>query len=273
MSAVTTAMFDFHIHTTLSCDGRCTTDEVCRKAIEIGLDAICFTEHMDLDPADPGYGFLNYGQYCQQVEEARRHYGAKLTIFKGIEIDYQSRFEDEIRDWLADKELDLVLGSVHYVDGAMLSEEMIGRRDLDKIYLLYLDEVRRSAESGLFGVIGHLDYIKKFTGDARYLDSNEQLRPALEKALRAVIASRAALEVSTKGLVAKSRDYRPSFNIVRLYKRLGGRMVTIGSDAHDCQVLGTGVAKLQRICEKIGLLVITSPSNPTFRPSPGRRAR
>jgi len=251
-------MMDFHVHTTLSCDGHCTTDEVCRRAIEIGLEAVCFTEHMDLDPADPGYGFLDYEQYCARIEESRRLYSAKLAVFKGIEVDYQSRFERTIRDWLADKDFDLVVGSVHYVDGEMLSERMVAKRELDEIYLSYLEQARRSADSGLFGAIGHLDYVKKFTGDASYLESREDLRPALEKALRAIVASGAALEVSTKGLVAKSRDYRPSLDVVRLYKRLGGRKVTIGSDAHDCYVLGTGVARLQRICEKMGLEVITS---------------
>ncbi len=250
---------DFHVHTTLSCDGHGTTDEVCARAIEIGLDAICFTEHMDFDPNDPGYGFLDYDLYCARVEKARQRYAGKLAIFKGIELDYQSRFENTIRDWLADKDFDLALGSVHYVDGVMLSEEMIVERNWEGIYLAYLEEVRLSARSGLFDAIGHLDYVKKFTGDASYLHSNQRLRPALEEALRAIIAGGAALEVSTKGLVGKSRDYRPSLDIVRHYRHLGGRNVTIGSDAHDCEVLGTGVARLQRICEKMGLQVAATP--------------
>ncbi len=261
-------MFDFHIHTTLSCDGHCTTDEVCRKASEIGLDAICFTEHMDFDPADPGYGFLDYEEYCARFEEARRRHAGKLAIFKGIEIDYQSHLEHEIREWLAHKDFDLALGSVHYVNGRMLSDEMVAEGVLYQIYLAYLEEVRLSAESGLFGAIGHLDYVKKFTGDASYLHSSERLRPALERALSAIIASGAALEISTKGLVAKSRDYRPSLNVVRLYRRLGGRKVTIGSDAHDCQVLGTGVARLRRICDKMSLRVICTPTDlPSQRPA------
>jgi histidinol-phosphatase (PHP family) len=260
VAAVAMTMVDFHIHTTLSCDGHCTVDEICRKAIEIGLRAICFTEHLDLDPADPGYGFLDYEEYGARLEEARQRYAGSLTILKGIEADYQSRFEDRVREWLIGKELDLVIGSVHYVDGTMLSEEMLAGRDLDEVYLHYLEEVRLSAESGLFGAIGHLDYIKKFTGDASYLDSNERLRPPLEKALLAIIASGAALEISTKGLVAKSRDYRPSLNIVRFYKKLGGRKVTIGSDAHDCQVLGTGAGRLLRTCDRMGLDVIRESS-------------
>ncbi len=254
-------MVDFHIHSTLSCDGHCTIDEVCRKAIEIGLVAVCFVEHMDFDPADPGYGFFDYEAYGRHLEEARRRHGDELSIFKGTEVDYQKRFEGEIRDWLADKRFDLVLGSVHYVDGRMLSEEMIAAGDLDGMYFRYLEEVRLSAESALFEAIGHLDYVKKFTGDPSYLESSQRLRAPLEKALLAIIASGAALEISTKGLVAKSRDYRPSLEIVRLYKRLGGRKVTLGSDAHDCRVLGTGVARLRRTCEKLGLQVVTAPAN------------
>jgi histidinol-phosphatase (PHP family) len=254
-------MVDFHIHSTLSCDGHCTIDEICRKAIAIGLRAVCFAEHMDFDPADPGYGFFDYDAYGRHLEEARRRHGDELSIFKGTEVDYQERFEGEIRDWLADKRFDLVLGSVHYVDGRMLSEEMIAARDLDHIYSRYLEEVRLSAESALFAAIGHLDYVKKFTGDPSYLESSECLRAPLEKALLAIIASGAALEISTKGLVAKSRDYRPSLEIIRLYKRLGGRKVTLGSDAHDCRVLGTGVARLRKTCERLGLQVVTAPAN------------
>jgi len=141
----------------------------------------------------------------------------------------------------------------------MISEEMLAERDLDEVYVSYLEEVRLAAESGLFGAIGHLDYVKKFTGDASYLDSSERLRPHLEKALLGIIENGAALEVNTKGLVAKSRDYRPSLNIVRLYKKLGGRKITIGSDTHDCHVLGVGVGRLLRICEKMGLDVLKRP--------------
>ncbi len=252
-------MMDFHIHTTLSCDGHSTIDDICRRAIEIGLRFICFTEHLDFDPMDPGYGFLDYEEYSDRVEEARQCYSGKLTVLKGIEADYQSRFEGRVRNWLAGKELDLVIGSIHYVDRAILSEETLAGKNLEDVYVGYLEEVRLSAESGLFGVIGHLDYIKKYTGDATHLESSERLRPNLEKALQAIIASGAALEISTKGLVGKSRDYRPSLEVVRLYRRLGGRKVTIGSDAHDCQVLGTGVERLRLTCEKIGLEVLTTP--------------
>lgn len=248
---------DFHIHTTLSCDGHCTIEEVCRRAIEIGLQAICFTEHLDLDPNDPGYGFFNYEEYSSQIEQARRCFGGQLTILKGIEADYQRRFENELRGWLRDKELALVLGSVHYVEGVTLSEELVRTRNLDELYEAYLGEVRLSAESGLFGAIGHLDYVKKYTGDASYLESNDRLRPALEATLQSIIKNGVALEVSTRGLVAKSRDYRPSLNIVRLYRALGGRRITIGSDAHDIYVLGTGVAALSQLAQKTGIEVVS----------------
>lgn len=255
-------LVDFHIHTTLSCDGHCTIDEVCRKAIEIGLEAICFTEHFDLDPNDPGYGFLNYEEYSSRLEEARQRYASYLMILKGIEADYQSRFEGQLRDWLSDKEFDLVLGSVHYVDGVTLSEELVRSRDLDELYGAYLEKVHLSAESGLFDVIGHLDYVKKYTGNASYLESSDRLQPALESTLQSIINNGVALEISTKGFVAKSRDYRPSLNIVRLYRSLGGRRITIGSDSHDTGVLGTGVAALSQITQKMGLEVTAHGRHP-----------
>ena len=43
-------MFDFHMHTTVSYDGRASATEMALAAKKAGLSEICFTDHMDYDP-------------------------------------------------------------------------------------------------------------------------------------------------------------------------------------------------------------------------------
>ena len=40
-------MFDYHMHTTVSFDGKSTAVEMVQAAQAAGLKEICFTDHMD----------------------------------------------------------------------------------------------------------------------------------------------------------------------------------------------------------------------------------
>ena len=43
-------MFDFHMHSVISFDGKDLPDAMLRAAEERGLKEICFTDHLDYDP-------------------------------------------------------------------------------------------------------------------------------------------------------------------------------------------------------------------------------
>ena len=48
-------MFDFHMHSRVSFDGRDTGRNMALAARNGGLREICFTDHMDYDPLDAGH--------------------------------------------------------------------------------------------------------------------------------------------------------------------------------------------------------------------------
>ena len=93
---------DLHVHSTCSVDGKSSMDEHCEAAIGIGLGAICFTDHWDFDEQDAGFGRFDYDEYTGLVEAAKAKYAGRLAVFKGVDIDYHQRFEDESRAALAD---------------------------------------------------------------------------------------------------------------------------------------------------------------------------
>jgi len=40
---------DYHMHTSFSGDSTAPMEQMILKGIELGLNSICFTEHMDMD--------------------------------------------------------------------------------------------------------------------------------------------------------------------------------------------------------------------------------
>ena len=49
----------------------------------------------------------------------------------------------------------------------------------------------------------------------------------------------------------------PHTDIIRRYKELGGLYVTVGSDAHKAQFIGSGFDLVEKIVEKYKLKVFT----------------
>lgn len=243
---------DLHVHSTCSIDGTSTMEEHCESAVAIGLGAICFTDHWDFDEQDAGYGRFDYEEYTALIEAVRAAYAGRLTVFKGVEIDYQQRFEDEIRAALDGKRFDHVLGAVHYVDGRMLSPKLLEEREIEAVYASYLGEVRASAQSGLFGAVAHFDYVSKYAGPNKVLWRNEPLRRRLHETLFEVIKSGAALEINTHGLVRAPRNFYPAVELLRPYRELGGKRVTVGSDAHIAHEVGLGIGAAYAMVDALG---------------------
>ena len=235
---------DYHVHSTHSSDGRSTIPEMCVKAVELGIGEIGFAEHVDFDPRDRGFGFFNYDGYSSGIESARESFGKRLVIWKGVEIDYQRSFEDEIEDWLLGKRFDFVIGSVHYLDHKFIDRQLVASSDLRTLYDAYFAEATRSVESGLFDVVGHLDIISKIIdkglghGDSAY---EEGVRMVLGK----IMKKKMYLEMNSKLSVLKGpcADTMPSREVVEEYIRNGGRLISLGSDAHSTEELGCGVVE------------------------------
>ena len=67
-------MVDYHIHSNHSCDGKSSIFEMCQKAIELGIEEIGFSEHVDFEPRDLGFGFFNYDEYTSEIGDVQDFY-------------------------------------------------------------------------------------------------------------------------------------------------------------------------------------------------------
>lgn len=240
---------DSHVHTNLSPDADVPIDVHARLAAERGIRELAITDHVDFDPRAPAYAFASFADRERQVRGAAERWADRgVAIRFGVEISYESRCEDEIRDWLRRHPHDFVIGSVHISADSPYKAEHVAAwvegRTLPEIVAPYFGEVEAAARSGMFDSIGHLDFVKRYLVPHVMLADLAAAPELYDPMLAALVDTGTALEVNASGLRQLARETYPAPAIVRRYRELGGRNVTIGSDAHRTEwfAYGLGVA-------------------------------
>ena len=250
---------DTHLHTVRSPDARedALIDAYCELALERGIGELAITDHVDLDPTMPAYGFASFEDRERDVREAQERWADRgLAIAFGVEITYERAYEDDIRDWLGRHPHDFVIGSVHisavspYKASNVAS--FVAGRSLPEVVAPYFDEIVAAARSSLFDTIGHMDFVKRYLVPHVMPADLAAARELYEPALHAMIDGGTALEVNASGLRQLPRETYPSAAIVARYRELGGRHVTIGSDAHRTGWFAYGLAEAYRHAARAG---------------------
>lgn len=242
---------DTHLHTRHSCDSDLEPSEACRRALELGLKALIFTEHMDFDPSDEGFGYYDAMAIRQSLEDCRRKY-PELAIFRGVEVTYQSKFHKQIARFLKNGNFDYSIGSVHMIGEGDISRQerqaaYFEDRSQDLAYGSYFEEVRQAAASGLFDALGHLDLCKKY-GVLHYGPFDwRRYRSRIEEILGIVASAGRVLELNTSGLRQNPGDTYPNLEVIKLFRELGGGLVFLASDAHSGPQIAYGFERFKDI--------------------------
>ena len=253
---------DSHLHTVRSPDANAKLEAYCGLAVARGIAELAITDHVDFDPTMPAYGFASFKDRERDVREAAERWADRgLAIRFGVEVTYERAWEAVIRGWLARHPHDYVIGSVHISEVSPYKASNVASfvtgRPLDEIVSPYFDEVVAAARSGLFDTIGHMDFVKRYLVP-HVMPAQLAAAPELyEPALVAMVESGTALEVNASGLRQLPRETYPSAAITARYRELGGRHVTIGSDAHRTEWFAYGLRKAYRQAAGAGFEALT----------------
>lgn len=238
---------DAHLHTDLSPDSDVPIDDYAAAALERGIAELAITDHVDFEPGAPAFGYASFADRERVVREAAERWGPRgVTIRFGVELTYDRTWESDIRDHLARHAYDFTIGSVHdRVESVYHSSRVRGwvaGRSLAEIVEPAFTEVEAAARSGMFDALGHLDVVKRYLHP--YVTATDLAgAPELyEPILRALVESGTALEINTSGLRHPVAETYPAAPIVARFHELGGRAVTIGSDAHRRDHFGWALA-------------------------------
>ena len=195
---------DCHLHSTHSMDGRQTLDEICRKALELGLEEICITDHIEPHHPDPGVDKPPiFSDWLLDMACAREKYPA-LIIRQGIEIGDNAPYRAEIAATLDALPLDFRLLSLHLVDNVdPFHPEYFEGKTQEAAYRRYAEQrVESILHFPDYDAIAHLGYVGKF---APYPPEIRPMRyhhapDALDMLLKHLAENGKALEINASGL-------------------------------------------------------------------------
>lgn len=222
-------MFDSHVHSKFSQDSNENIENIINNKEKSG---VIITDHMDLIAAP---------RFIFDVNEFYREYisyrNDKLLL--GIEIGLTKGTEEENRKVSEKIPYDFILGSVHFVEGYDLYYPDIYKiYNKDELYKLYLNTVLYSINKNPYiNALAHIDYICRY---ARFQDKEikySEYKDLIDEILNTLIEKNIILELNTRRLNEK-KAYDSLLEIFRRYRNLGGKYVTLGSDAHSYDSIG-----------------------------------
>lgn len=248
---------DYHVHSRVSPDASASMTEMAEAAIRLGFQELCFTDHVEpirFGTTVPRESY-DWAPMLAEFRAAQAAAGDRITLRLGAELGDAVWGIDRMERMLSQAPaLDFCIGSIH-----TLSEQMDGR----DLYFLsprdeaetqacladYLGQVKKLAEWGKFQVLGHL------TLPLRYLNENRGMRvsfdgfePEMEEIFRVIIPKGIGIELNTN----RGNTPLPDGKWLRMYRSLGGEIVTLGTDAHAPEAVGCAVREGQALLRACG---------------------
>lgn len=249
---------DSHVHSNFSGDSMEKLENIVERAIELGMDEITITDHLDLDfPEEVNIFELDVNNYLETMKKLKKDYKNNIKIKIGIEIGLQPHLKDSYQEIFQSKDIDFIIGSSHCVNKMDVSNrKFFEKYTKDEAHRLYFEEVLENID--LFpeiSVYGHLDFINRYGRDIYddYKKINlDEHREIIDKILKKLIEKKIGLEINTSALRYGLRDFHPCREILARYRELGGEIITIGSDSHRALDIMRDFGKAKEELKKIG---------------------
>ena len=222
-------MFDQHVHSSFSFDSNENLENYINVCNE---NDIITTEHLDLENPIINYkdSSIDYLKYIRQVEILNQKYPNKF--FSGIEIGYTLNSEKRIEDFFKNKNFNLKLLSIHQngtYDFMCINKNLIRLENLVKEYF---EQMIQALESSIkFDVLAHFEYGLRMI-DISVTEFDNLASVFLNKIIELIVKKEIAFEVNTKSMYKYKKENLYNYMIEK-YIREGGRLFTLGSDAHN----------------------------------------
>ncbi len=258
-------MFDFHMHSLVSFDGKETAQAMLQAAEAAGLKEICFTDHMDFDPRAEiqtmGYDLDTYSKAYDRLESS------KLKLRRGMEFGMIADKPQLLDAALQGRAYDFVIGSVHFVEGwDVFFPPFWEGKSIEQAERRYLEEVLACVKThNDFDVLGHLTYISKsWNNPTNRPVAYKPYGELVDEIFRELILKDKGIEVNTSGM-ARCGVYLPTRDYVERFWELGGKIVTVGSDAHTADRVGESCAQAAKmVAEVFGYVCTFENRQPVF---------
>lgn len=248
---------DYHTHSRVSPDAFSSMTEMAEAAIRQGLQEICFTDHVEpiwFGSTAPRKTY-DWGPLTEEFRAAQAAVGDRIRLRLGVELGDAVWDLDRSEAIMARAPaLDFVIGSIH-----ILSERMDGRdlyslapRDEAETRACladYLGQIQRLARWGGFHVLGHLTLPLRYLNENRGMHvSFDGFEAEMEDIFRTIIPKGIGIELNTN----RGNTPLPDAKWLKLYRGMGGEVITLGTDAHAPAAVGCAIREGQALLRECG---------------------
>ena len=252
---------DCHLHTEFSFDSEAKTEDMLARAEELELTACCITDHCEMNDPDPVALETNMKRSVDTVKQLRagRFKDSKTVFLTGLEVGQGMQNLSETERFLKEIPVDFVIGSLHNIAGEedFYFLEYTPESAVDLLDR-YFDELGLLVEWGKFDSLGHLTYpLRYIVGKYGIHPDMGRYQKIIDELLYCLAKKEKALEINTSGLRNPIGETSPGIEYVKRFRELGGKYITIGSDAHDAENLGMGLREAVCIAKEAGFSHIT----------------
>lgn len=265
---------DYHVHPDYSIDAApIKVREYCKQALHLGLEEICFTTHLELDPVRKEIdNFVMYrgkkqpvrqldwlDGYFEEIHQAQEEFKSSgLKVKAGIEVGYDRGLEEEIEQIVSRYPFDFVMGAIHCIDHIAISSKKESPRyyethTLQELQQDYFTLLEDAVKSGLFDCMAHVDLYQRY-GFQHY---GEELlhvhRGVAEPIFREMARRGMGLEINTSSRRRGIQQFHPFPDVIATAKEAGVTVFTVGSDAHSLEDLGSHIEEALELLARYGL--------------------
>lgn len=256
---------DYHTHTEFSDDSIYPMEQAVQDAIAMGMDEICFTDHVDYgikEDWDCGHPIayrgdeplanVDYPKYFSRIQHMQHMYQSQINIKMGLEFGMQMHTISQYKELFQKYPFDFIILSVHQIeDQELWTQDFQRGRSQKECYERYYEELLGIVTSySDFSVLGHMDLIARYDKNGGY--PYQQIEPIIAEILKVIIKNGKGIEFNTSYRRYRLKDTTPSMNILQLYQKLGGEIITIGSDSHSAEHLGAYIEEAKQILSTMG---------------------
>lgn len=242
---------DYHTHHERCGHAVGKLEEYVQRGIALGLQQLGLSDHLPLIHVDPANYYPEMAmpmaelpRYVEECLTLKERYRGVIDLRVGLEADYIEGYEDQIREILSPYPWDYLIGSVHFLGEWDITDyrQVDGWEGKDEleVYRLYYNAVKKSALSGLYDIIGHMDVIKRFGYGPQTPEGKAEVRTLELETLKVIADSGIAMELNASGLTKPCAEMFPAEHLLQEAFKLGIPL-TLGSDAHDPAKLGDGL--------------------------------
>jgi histidinol-phosphatase (PHP family) len=231
-------------------------EDMCLGAVRRGVPEIAFTEHADFMEGDECRGLFRADRWWVEFERCRNLFRDRLIIRAGLEFGEPHRFPREFDALSKAYPWDVILGSLHWVEGTLVFHNQYFDRSPEAAYQAYFSELAELAAGPRFDVLAHPDIVKRYGYDHYGPFDPRPYEETIRRTLNLCGQRGIALELNTATLRRPVGEVSPDPMIIEWFRQEGGSWITLGSDAHQPDHVGHELDLASQLADAAGFEAI-----------------